>query len=108
MFEIKKPKGAAMELMIGSWVDVIEFAKRWESFSEVEKNILLKITEFRGTYHDLADEIDYESKYANHEWFDIKFAVTHLVQLGLLEVDKNTSTFTVKNMTEVINKILEI
>ena len=106
MFEIKsKP---FMEEMIGTWVDVLEFAKRWESFSNLEKDILLQITEFSGTYSQLAKEIDFESKYANHEDFEIKLALNHLIQLGLVDWEITTCTYTVKPMEEVINKILEI
>ena len=94
--------------MIGSWVDVLEFAKRWESFSNIEKDILLQITEFSGTYSQLAKEIEFESRYANHEDFEIKLALNHLINLGLVDWKVTTCTYTVLPMPELINKILEI
>ena len=106
MFEIKsKP---FMDEMIGSWVDVLEFAKRWESFTDLEKDILLQITVFSGTYAELARELDFESRYANHEDFEIKLALNHLIELGLVDWKLSTCTYTVKTMEEIINRILEI
>lgn len=106
MFEIQST--SFMDKMIGSWVDVLEFAKRWESFTKLEKDILTQIGVFTGTYAELAKEIDFESRYANHESFEIKFALTHLIKLGLVEWNITTCTYTVLPMSELINKILEI
>lgn len=106
MFEIKP--NSFMDKMVGSWVDVLEFAKRWESFGNLEKDILLQITEFSGTYSQLAKEIDFESRYANHEDFEIKFALEHLIHLGLVSWNLSTCTYKVLPMPELINKILEI
>jgi len=107
MFEIREIK-AGMDLMIGNWVDILEFAKRWESFTNLEKDLLLQLTKFSGTYSQIAEEIDFESRYANHENFEIKLALNHLIQLGLIDWEYKTCTYTVKPMSEVINRILEI
>ena len=99
MFEIMNNEECTM---IGNWVDVLEFANRWESFTEIEKAILGQINDFTGTIAQLAKEIDYE-----YETFKVKFAVNHLVSLELVDYNPITATWTVLPMPEMINKILE-
>lgn len=100
MFEIKNNEERTM---IGNWVDIIEFAKRWEKFTQIEKDIIFLSNGFYGTVKELAKEIDHEN-----EVFEVRLALRHLGGLGFVSQDWKTDEFKVISMPAIINKILEI
>ena len=100
MFEIMNNEE---NTMIGNWVDILEFAKRWEKFTQIEKDIISQADGFYGTVRELAKEIGYEDEY-----FEVKLAFQHLAGLGFVSQDWNTDEFKVISMPTLINKILEI
>ena len=58
MFEVKETKGE--ELMIGTFVDVYEFADRWERFSTFQR-AALKANSYVGTLDDFALYVGYSA-----------------------------------------------
>jgi len=89
--------------MIGNWVDILEFAKRWEKFTQIEKDIIFQADGFCGTVKELAKEIDHED-----ELFEVKFVLHHLGSLGFVSQEWNSDKFRVISMPTMINRILEI
>ncbi len=100
MFEIKNNEERTM---IGNWVDIIEFAERWEKFTQIEKDIIFQSNGFCGTIKELAKEIDHED-----ELFEVRLAFRHLGSLGFVSQDWKTDEFKVISMPAIITKILEI
>ena len=100
MFEIMNNEE---NTMIGNWVDIFEFARRWGKFTQIEKDIISQADGFFGTVRELAKEIGHEDEY-----FEVKLAFRHLAGLGFVSQDWNTDEIKVISMPTLINKILEI
>lgn len=102
MFELKE--NGLEGLMIGNWVDVLEFANRWNAFPQIEKELISELDGFKGTYSDIAGFI-LDDKYSV---FEVKVAMTHLEALGFIVLSDETLKYTVLEMPKLINAILEL
>lgn len=80
MFEIKYTESKE-ELMIGTFVDVYEFANRWNKFSTFQKAVL-KSNQYVGTLDDFALNVGYSAPMATPHRKQLR----ELVQLGLIHI----------------------
>lgn len=129
MFEVKETKGE--ELMIGTFVDVYEFADRWSRFSTFQK-AALKVPSYVGTIDDFGFYCGYSApvgmiyrkqlielqelgviKIMN---FDKDYYESHKDQFDYYDFEKNRDKKWVKNIkmflipypADLVNIILDI
>ena len=79
MFEVKETSGE--ELMIGTFVDVYEFANRWERFSTFQK-AAMKANCYVGSFDDFALYIGYSAPMGTI----YRKQLDELVKLGLINI----------------------
>lgn len=79
MFEVKETKGE--ELMIGTFVDVYEFADRWERFSTFQK-AALKANSYVGTLDDFALYVGYSAPMG----MIYRKQLVELQEIGLIQI----------------------
>lgn len=80
MFEEKKTKGEVQ--MIGTFVDVFEFADRWSRFSTFQKAVL-KSNSYVGTLDDFAVYLDYSAPMGNI----YRKQLVELCDMGIVHVE---------------------
>ena len=80
MFEVKETK--CEELMIGTFVDVYEFADRWSRFSTFQKAVL-RANSFVGTLDDFAIYLGYSAPMGTL----YRKQIIELEELGLITVE---------------------
>ncbi len=102
MFEIKE--NGFEGLMIGNWVDILEFANRWNKIPQIEKELICELDDYKGTYSDIAKEL-LDDKYS---LFEVKMAIIHLEKIGFIVLSDDTLTYHVLSMPELINALLEL
>lgn len=88
MFEIRKQGKHAMNLVIGTWVDVFEFAKRWNALPRVEKEIVrfLDDNDVGLDIDSLQESLAKDGADVEHcTRFEFRLALEHLKGLGLIE-----------------------